>query len=82
MWQNTPISMEWDFPSGPVIKTSPFNVRCEGSMPGQQAKISYASRPKNQNIKQKLYCKKQQKKNSIKALKMVHIKKKILKERV
>ena len=58
MWQNTPISMEWDFPSGPVIKTSPFNVRCEGSIPGQQAKISYASRPKNQNIKQKLYCKK------------------------
>ena len=81
MWQNTPISMEWDFPSGPMIKTSPFNVRCEGSIPGQQAKISDASRPKNQNIKQKLYCKKQQQKNSIKALKIVHIKK-ILKERV
>ena len=77
MWQNTQIRMEWDFPSGSVIKTSPFNVRCEGSIPGEQAKISHTSRPKNQNIKQAILFEK----NSIKALKMVDIKKK-LKKRV
>ena len=76
MWQNTQIRMEWDFPSGPVIKTSSFNVRREGSIPGQQTKISYASRPKNKNIKQKLYRKKQQQQKFNKGLKMVHIKKK------
>ena len=50
---------------------------CVGSIPGRGAKIPHASRPKNQNIKKK------KRSNivtdSIKTLKMVHIKKKILK---
>ena len=76
-----------DFPGGPVVKTSPSIARGEGSIPGRGAKIPCASWPKNQNIKQKQYCKqlysnKEVKKrrsntvtNSIKTLKMVHIKK-------
>ena len=38
-----------DFPGGPVVGTSPSSA--EG------AKIPHAARPKNQNIKQKQYCK-------------------------
>ena len=34
----------WDFPGGPVVKTSPSNA---GGM-GWGAKISHASQPKNQ----------------------------------
>ena len=47
-----------DFPGSPVVKTSPSNAGCAGSIPGRGAKIPYASWPKNQNIKQKQYCKK------------------------
>ena len=61
-----------DFPGGPVVKTSPSNAGGVGLIPGQEAKIPYALWPKKQNIKQKQYCKK----NSVKTLKMVHIKKK------
>ena len=61
-----------DFPSNPVVKTSPSNVRGGGSIPGQGAKIPHALWPKTQNIKkQKQYCNKFNK-----PLKMVHIKKK------
>ena len=42
-----------DFPSGPVVKASPSNAGGAGSIPGQGAKIPHASRPKNQDIKQK-----------------------------
>ena len=48
----------WDFPGGPVVKTSPSNAGGVGSIPGQGAKIPHASGPKNQNIKQKQYCNK------------------------
>ena len=47
-----------DFPGGPVVKTSPSNAGVVGSIPGWGAKIPHASRPKNQNIKQKQYCNK------------------------
>ena len=41
-----------------MVKTSSSNAEGAGSIPGQGAKIPYASRPKNQNIKQKQYCNK------------------------
>ena len=47
-----------DFPGGPVVKTSPSNAEGAGLIPGQGAKIPCASRPKNQNIKQKQCCNK------------------------
>ena len=52
MWQNG------DFPGGPVVKTLPSNAGVAGSIPGRGAKIPHASRPKNQNTKQKQYCNK------------------------
>ena len=39
-----------------MVKTSPSNAKDAGSSPGQGAKISHASQPKSQNIKQKQYC--------------------------
>ena len=39
------------FPAGPVVKTSPPNLRGVGSIPGQSAKIPHASQPKNQKRK-------------------------------
>ena len=54
-----------EFPGGPGVKTS--NAGSAGLIPGQEAKISFASRPKNQSMKQKKYRNK---------LKVVHIKKK------
>ena len=64
-----------DFPGSPVVNTSPSSAGGSGSIPGQGAKIPHASRPKNQNIKQKQYCNKYNKdfKNG------PHQKKKILK---
>ena len=47
-----------DFPGGPVVKTLPSNAGCVGSIPDPGAKIPHALGPKNQNIKQKQYCKK------------------------
>ena len=54
-------SQEWewrDFPGSPVVRILPSNAEGESSIPGQGAKILYASQPKNQNIKQKQYCNK------------------------
>ena len=39
-------SHHWDFPGGPVVKTSPSNAGGVGSIPGRGAKIPHASRPK------------------------------------
>ena len=61
-----------DFPGRPGVKNSPPSAGGEGSIPGRGAKIPYASRPKNQHIKQKQYCNKFNKDFK----KMVHIKKK------
>ena len=65
-----------DFPGGPVVKTSPSSAGSAGSIPGWGAEIPHVSRPKNQNIKQKLYC------NKSDTLKMVNVKKKFLKKKL
>ena len=43
--------LSWDFPGGPVFKTSPSNAEGVGSIPGWGARIPCASQPKNQNRK-------------------------------
>ena len=67
---HTSLKLEWlpwwssgwrDFPFGPVVETLPSSVGSEGSIPGLGAKIPHASRPKNQNIKQKQSCNKSNK---------------------
>ena len=50
-------SQAWDFPGGPVVKTS-SNAWGAGSIPGQAAGIPHASQSKNKNIKQKQHCNK------------------------
>ena len=42
-----------DIPDGPVVKNPHSNAGDVGSIPGQEAKISHASRPKTQNVWQK-----------------------------
>ena len=54
-----------------MVETSPSNAGGAGSIPGQGARIPHALWPKNQNIKQSSIVT-----NSVKTLKMVHIKKK------
>ena len=56
--------------------TSPSNAGNAGSIPGWGARIPHASGRKKQNIKQKQYCKKFDK-----DFKMVHIFKKIFKQK-
>ena len=41
-----------------MVKTLPSNAGGVGSIPGRGAQTPHASRPKNQNIKQKQYCNK------------------------
>ena len=56
MWILLPLtSSSEDFPGGPVVKILPPNA---GSSPGQGAKITHASWPKNQNVKLKQQCNK------------------------
>ena len=45
--------VEGDFPGGPVVKTLSSNAGGIGSIPGQGAKVTHASWPKDQDIKQK-----------------------------
>ena len=47
-----------DFPSGPVVGTSPSNAGGAGLIPGQGAGIPHSSRPKSQNMEQMQYCNK------------------------
>ena len=61
--------LTWDFPDGPVVKTLPSNAADTGSTPSPGAKIPHASQSKKQNIRQKQYFN-----NSIKTLKVAHIK--------
>ena len=60
-----------------MVKTSPSNAEGVGSIPGRGAKIPHASWPKNQNIKRKQFVT-----NSIKTLKIVHIKKILKKNKI
>ena len=46
-------TVERDFPGGPVVKTLSSNTGGIGLIPGQGAKITHASWPKDQDIKQK-----------------------------
>ena len=62
----------WDFPGGPVVETSPSNAGDAGLIPGRGAQIPHASQPKNQNVSNRSNIVT----NSIKTLKMVHIKEK------
>ena len=39
-------------------KTLPFSAQGVGSIPGQRTKVSHTSQLKNENLKQKHYCKK------------------------
>ena len=57
--------MAWDFSGGPVDKTLSSNSRNTGLIPGQGAKTPPALQPKKkkQNIKQKQYCNKFNKKD-------------------
>ena len=41
-----------------MVQTLPSNAGGGGWIPGREAEIPHASRPKNQNIKQKQYCNK------------------------
>ena len=61
------------FPGGLVVKTSPSNAGVAASMPGQGAESDpiCLKTPKNQTVNQKQYIVI----NSIKTLKVVHIKK-------
>ena len=48
----------WDVSGGPVVRNSPSSVGDVYWVPGQGTKITHASWPKTQNIKQKEYCNK------------------------
>ena len=60
---------EWDFSGSPVLETLHSNAGCVGAILGWEAKIPHASWPIKQHRKQK-----QTVTNSIKALKVIHIK--------
>ena len=47
-----------DFPSGPVVGTSPSNSGGACSIPDRGTRIPHASQSRNQNTEQKQYCNK------------------------
>ena len=59
-----------------MVKTLPSRAGGAGSIPGRGTKMPHASQPKNQNLKNRSNIVT----NSIKTLKMVHIKKIKIKE--
>ena len=66
------LNLPRDFSGGPVVKTLPSIAGDMGLISGQRAKIPHASWPRNQNINNRS----NSITNSIKTLKMVHIKEK------
>ena len=70
------ISKMLDFLGGPLVKTSSSNVKGEGSIPGQGTEIPHGMWPKKQNPNTRSIIST----NSIKTVKLVHIKKNILKK--
>ena len=60
-----------DFLGGPLVKTLSFSAKGEGSIPGQGAEIPHGMWPKKQNTNNRS----NMSTNSIKTVKMVHIKK-------
>ena len=72
-----------NFPGGPLAKTSPSDAEGVGLIPGQGAKISDASCPPPSKKKKPKGNRSSIVANSIKTLKIVHIKKKtIFKKRI
>ena len=67
-WLLIRITWKRGFPGIPVINTSPINARGAGSIYGWGAKLLYASQPKQKTEKNIVT-------NSIRTLKMVHVKK-------
>ena len=49
------LKKNWDFPSGPVVKTLPSNAVGRGSNSGPGTMFPPVFWPENQNIKQKQY---------------------------
>ena len=47
------LNIPWDFPRGPLLRTSPSSAGGTGSIFGQGAEIPYVWQPINQNKKQK-----------------------------
>lgn len=45
------ISLQGDFPDGPVVGTSPVNAVCADLIPGLRAKIPHALQPKKPRYK-------------------------------
>ena len=72
------ISKMLDFLGGPLVKTSSSNVKGEGSIPGQGTEIPHGMWPKKQNPNTRSIIST----NSIKTVKLVHIKKKYFKKRL
>lgn len=71
IFKNSQRDVCWDFPGGQVVKILPFNAGGAGSIPDQGDKIPHISRPKNKETQNGNNIVK----NSIKVLKVVHIKK-------
>ena len=69
MW-NINYNQYRDFSGSPEVGTLPSNAEGMGSRPGQEVKTLHVSWPKNQSIKREQYLT-----NSVRTLKMVHIKK-------
>ena len=68
--------MEGGVPGSPLVKTLHSKAGGASSIPGWGAKILHASQPKNQNIKLSNIVT-----NSIRTLKVVHIKKSLKQEK-
>ena len=70
------VNSTWDFPGGPVVKTSPSKAGGVSLIPGQGAKIPDGKpKKKNNNNKPQTENTNSIVTNSIRTLKMVHIKK-------
>ena len=63
-------SVTWDCPGRPVVKTLPSGAEGAGLIPGRGVKIPHVSRPKHPKHRSTMVI------NSIKTLKIVHVKKK------
>ena len=49
-------NVNWDFPGGPVVKTSPSDVGSVDSIPVAEARVHMLWGQKNWNMNQKQYC--------------------------
>ena len=70
IWTDTQVKNFWDFPGGPVVKTSSSNAEVAGSIPGQGLRfhMPHSQNTKTENRSSIIT-------SSIKTFKMIHIKK-------